>query len=94
MDGMLTLKEVIDYLDIEQSDIEKLVKKGRLNAYKIGGTYLRFKKDQVVQLKAEILNKKSRSRLFLSKARDYWYFNRVYILSAVLLALIFCLFIQ
>ena len=94
MDGMLTLKEVMDYLDLQQVDVEKLVKRRRLNAYKIGGTYLRFKKDQVIDLKTDLKKKSVGHDGFFAKARDYWYFNRIYILSAILLALVFFLFIR
>lgn len=87
MDGMLTLKEVMDFLDLGQSDVEHLVKKGRLSAFKIGGTYLRFRKDQVVEVKAT-LNRRGRAQVYWTKARNYWYFNRIYILSALLLGLV------
>ncbi len=94
MDGMLTLREVIDYLDLEQVEVEKLVKKGKLSAYKIGGAFLRFKKDQVVGIKADLAKKSSRSNTFLVKVMDYWCFNRIYIFSAILLALLFYLVVR
>lgn len=94
MDGMLTLREVMDYLDLEQAGVEKLVKKGRLSAYKVGGAYLRFKKDQVVGIKSDQIKKASRANTFLIKARDYWCFNRVYLFSAVLLTLLVYLFVR
>lgn len=94
MDGMLTLKEVMDFLELGQPEVESLVKKGRLNAFKIGGTYLRFRKDQVVEVKAN-LARRGRARVYWAKASNYWYFNRIYILSAVLLGLvIYCILIQ
>lgn len=94
MDGMLTLREVMDYLDRDQVEIEKLVKKGRLSAFKIGGTYLRFKKDQIIEIKRGLLKKSGQSTPYLAKARDYWYFNRFYILSAILLVLVLYLLVQ
>jgi excisionase family DNA binding protein len=95
MEGMLTLKEVVEYLELEQPEVETLVKKRKLDAYKIGGAFLRFKKDQVVELKAALSKRKtSKSAVFFSKSRDLWYFNRVYILSAILLALVFYLWMK
>ena len=44
-EGMLSLQEVMEYLDLDKAGVESLVKKDKLNAYKIGGVYLRFKKD-------------------------------------------------
>ena len=89
MDGMLSLKEVMDYLELEQIEIEELVRRGRLNAYKIGGVFLRFRKDQIVDFKSA-LRKRSDSPLegFFVKAVNYWSFNRIYILSAILFGLV------
>ena len=50
-DGMLSLNEVMQFLNLDKLGVEDLIKKDKLNAYKIGGTYLRFKKEQVVALK-------------------------------------------
>lgn len=89
MDGMLSLKEVMDYLQLEQTEVEELVRRGRLNAYKIGGVFLRFRKDQIVDFKSA-LRKRSDSPLeaFFVKAVNYWSFNRIYILSAILFGLV------
>ena len=94
MDGMLTLREVMDYLDLEQAKVESLVRKGRLSAYKIGGTYLRFKKDQVIALKVSSRAGFAGPGSVLRKAQDYWYFNRIYILSLVLIILIVFLLVR
>ncbi len=89
MDGMLSLKEVMDYLELEESEVEELVRRGRLNAFKIGGVFLRFRKDQVVDVKSA-LRKRTQSSInaFFVKAADYWSFNRVYILSAFFFGLV------
>jgi len=89
MDGMLSLREVMDYLELEESEVEELVRRGRLNAFKIGGVFLRFRKDQVVDVKSA-LRKRTQSpfNAILVKAGNYWSFNRFYILSAIFLGFV------
>ena len=40
MNNMLTLEEVKAFLELDQTEIEKHLKHGKLRAYKIGGTFL------------------------------------------------------
>lgn len=88
MEGMLTLKEVMEYLERDQHEVEKLVKRGRLDAYKIGGAYLRFKKQQVIYLKQQMRKEHGASSSdLLPRLRDFWVFNRIYILAIMLFAL-------
>lgn len=93
MNNMLTLEEVKNFLELEQQEIEKYVKRGKLRAYKIGGTYLRFRKEEVLNLRAETLPKQTRvsSELsFFSRLGDFWRFNNFYIISLLLvIALVF-----
>ena len=44
---LLTVEEVSQYLNLSEEAIKELVEKGELPAYKIGGSFLRFKKLQV-----------------------------------------------
>ncbi|HNV86215.1 MAG TPA: helix-turn-helix domain-containing protein [Candidatus Omnitrophota bacterium] len=85
---MLTLKEVMKHLELDQSEVERLVKKGRLDAYKIGGAYLRFKKTQVVTLRKQLGTKAGFSPTLFSRIRDFWVFNRVYLFSILLFGLV------
>ena len=89
MDGMLSLKEVMDYLELEESEVEDLVRRGRLNAFKIGGVFLRFRKDQVVDVKSA-LRKRTQSPInaVFVKIANYWSFNRFYILSVIFFGLV------
>lgn len=54
-DKLLTAEEVADLLGISEEEMKKLVKNGDLPAYKIGGRYLRFRKEQVEAMRSEIL---------------------------------------
>ena len=60
-EGMLTLNEVMQYLGLDKKGVESLIKKDKLQAYKIGGTYLRFEKDQVAALQQRIVGNKSQT---------------------------------
>jgi excisionase family DNA binding protein len=49
-----TLEELASYLKVNPDIIVKLVDDGTITAYKVGGEYLRFRKDQVDMAAAEI----------------------------------------
>ncbi|MBP9865077.1 MAG: helix-turn-helix domain-containing protein [Candidatus Omnitrophica bacterium] len=90
MNSMLTLEEVKNFLQVSQDEVEALLKSGRLNAYKIGGSYIRFRKEEVESLRQDRQPAKGRSgkRFFLSRIADIWRFNNFYIVSAVLIGIL------
>ena len=47
---LLTLQEASIVLGISEHELKSLVKKGELPAYKIGGRFLRFRKEQIEAL--------------------------------------------
>jgi len=51
---LLTLKELSEYLNIPEDDIENLVDAGVIPAYRIGGSFLRFRKEQIDAIRNEI----------------------------------------
>lgn len=87
MNNLLTVEEVKNYLEIEQQQLEHYITQGKLQAYKIGGTFLRFRKEDVLNLRFEIQpssgGKKKRPGV-LAKAADFWRFNNFYILSLLI----------
>ncbi|MDP3920971.1 MAG: excisionase family DNA-binding protein [Candidatus Omnitrophota bacterium] len=87
MNNMLTLEEVKSYLAIQNEVVEKYIKSGRLTAYKIGGTYIRFRKEEVLVLRQEASPKKrsSKSQTLFSRIGDFWRFNNFYILSILII---------
>ena len=88
MNSMLTLEEVRNYLEIDQQKVEDLIRRKKLNAYKIGGTYLRFRKEEVLNLRAESPAGKVKPEArpsVLSKISDFWRFNNFYIISILLI---------
>ncbi len=87
MNNMLTVEEVKNYLSIEQQQLEQYISQGKLQAYKIGGTFLRFRKEEVLNLRFQIQpasGKKKSGSGFFSKIADFWRFNNFYILSLLI----------
>lgn len=89
MNNMLTYEEVKNFLEIEQGALEKYLKQGKLKAYKIGGTYVRFRKEEVLNLRYEAAPPKSKLREKTSlwaKIAEFWRFNNFYIVSILIVA--------
>lgn len=51
---LLNIKEVADYLGVSEEEVKRLVDMGEVPAYKIGDSFLRFRKEQIDAVKAEI----------------------------------------
>ncbi|HPM42915.1 MAG TPA: helix-turn-helix domain-containing protein [Candidatus Omnitrophota bacterium] len=51
---LMTIRDVAEYLQISEDEVKRLVDDGEIMAYKIGGTFLRFRKEQIDAVKAEI----------------------------------------
>ncbi len=83
MNNMLTTEEVKNFLQVDQPAFDKFLKEGKLHAYKIGGTYLRFRKEDILNLRARIVPKKFPygKVSLVARAGDFWRFNNFYIIS-------------
>ncbi len=92
MNNMLTVEEVKTFLEIDQPQLEKYLKAGKLHAYKIGGTYLRFRKEDILTLRSEIAPQKRRGSAsgnsFATNVMNFWHFNNFYIIALVIMAVI------
>src|SRR3989338_3937431 len=51
---LLSIKEVAEYLKISEEEVKRLVDQGEIPAYKIGDTFLRFRKEQIDAIRDEI----------------------------------------
>lgn len=51
---LLSIKEVAEYLKVSEEEIKRLVDIGEIPAYKIGGTFLRFRKEHLDAIRSEI----------------------------------------
>ncbi len=90
---LLTVRDVSVILGVFEKDVLDLAEKGIIPAYKIGGLYLRFKKDQVEQYKkahhhAHPGGQEKEERALRDSFYDFFYFNDFYILAAILIILL------
>lgn len=84
MNNLLTLEEVKNFLGINQEQVEKFLEQEKLHAYKIGGTYLRFRKEEILTLHSELLPK-PKGKPFLARVGDFWRFNNFYLITLLIL---------
>ena len=90
---MLTVRDVSIVLGVSEKDVLDLTEKGTIPGYKVGGVYLRFKKEQVDQykknqglLKPQELKEKAEG--LGSRVGDFFYFNDFYIFALILAAIL------
>ncbi len=93
---LLTEEEVRHYLDVSHEELQGLVKRGRLTAFRLGGTYTRFRKEEVLAIKSgrKFVAPEEIGRSQLDRFRDFWKFYSFYILATVLIFLLVIFFIQ
>ena len=51
---LLTIGEVAQYLKMPEEEVKRLVDVGEIPAYRIGGSFLRFRKEQIDAIRSEI----------------------------------------
>lgn len=94
---LLTIRDVSSILGISEKEVIERSEKGEIPAYKVGGVYLRFKKDQVERLTHASRRKEARARSGYSTGewlRDFFYFYDFYILSAILIVVLLVIITQ
>ena len=89
---LLTVREVAVTLGISEREVMNLAETGAIPAYKVGGVYLRFKKEQVLDYyKAKQLptpkHPASSSNSLQDKISDFLYFNDFYIIATIITAI-------
>ncbi len=90
---LLTVRDVSSVLGISEKEVLDLAEKGALPAYKVGGVYLRFKKEQVLEFKKStgaVSLKHNVVQEYSVKDRisDFFYFNDFYIFAALIIFLL------
>jgi excisionase family DNA binding protein len=88
---LLTIREVANYFNITEKDVVDLAESGVIPAYKVGGLYLRFKKEQLEQARTKIKPNQALVSIegtVFEKVVDYIYHHDFYLVS---LAVIFFL---
>jgi len=85
---LLTVREVAHILRLTEKDVMDLAEDGLIPAYKVGGVYLRFKREQVEEYRRKFLSKVAPAQPVAWKDRifDFFYFNDFYIVSLSLIA--------
>ncbi len=53
---LLTIAEVAEYLKVSEEEVKRLVDIGEIPAYRIGDTFLRFRKEQVDAVREEVID--------------------------------------
>ncbi|MFA6350096.1 MAG: helix-turn-helix domain-containing protein [Candidatus Omnitrophota bacterium] len=96
---LLTIRDVAVALGVSEKEVIDLAESGKIPAYKIGGIYLRFKKEQIDELRKSLTSLKQRQPvdskyIFKDKLNDFVYFNDFYILCAVLIALLLTIILK
>lgn len=90
---MLTVRDVSIILGVSEKNVLDLAENGTIPGYKVGGVYLRFKKDQVEQYKKKQNHLKPKAAKeesggLGSRVQDFFYFNDFYIFSLILIILL------
>ncbi len=88
---LLTIREAAGYLNITEKEVVDFAEKGVIPAYKVGGVYLRFKKEQLDDVRHRI--KPNQSLISIEgtpaeRVRDFVYHNDFYIFSLFVIFLL------
>lgn len=89
----LNIKEAASILDSSEEEIRELIDKKELKVYKIAGQIIRFKEEDLINLKSKLKSSKvfkeeESEYTFTEKLVDFLYFNDFYILAVLLIFLI------
>ena len=92
---LLTVRDTSLILGLSEKEVMDLAEGGRIPAYKLGGVYLRFKRQDIEEFRKStkspisktVASEKSAPST-RDKISDFFYFNDFYILSVLIIALI------
>jgi excisionase family DNA binding protein len=88
---LLTIREVANILNLTEKEVVDLAQSGEIPAYKVGGVYLRFKKEQLDHVRHKIKPNQSLVSIegtAFERAKDFIYHNDFYIASLVIIFLL------
>lgn len=95
---LLTIRDVSSILGISEKEVIERSERGEIPAYKVGGVYLRFQKDQVERLthvsRRQKADAHSSGYSAGERLRDFFYFYDFYILSAILIVVLLVIITQ
>jgi len=86
----ITYKEAADYIGLQEDELQKIVDRGKLPSYNIGGVYTRFKVDDLdfYRKKGPKKFRQKHSSNIADKIKDFFYFNDFYIFSGIAIVVI------
>lgn len=73
---LITIKEVSEILNISEDKIKEFTEKGQIPAYKIGGIYLRFKREEIEKLRNKFSPEGEKNETSDLKVKDSWTFSQ------------------
>lgn len=91
---LLTIRDVSLILGISEKEVIDLAESGKIPAYKVGGVYLRFKREQIEAFRKKLKpveqkrTEVSQRPSLTERLSDFFYFNDFYILSVLIILLI------
>lgn len=91
---LLTVRDVSLVLGVSEKEVMDLAESGKIPAYKVGGVYLRFQRQQVEAFRKAAKPSLARDDItpqkysLMDRVGDFFYFNDFYILSGILILLI------
>lgn len=95
-EGLITEEEVKSYLKIDSPEVEQLIRKGKLTAYRVGGAFVRYRKEEVIALKSgrKFTLPDQFERNWFDKTKDFFNFYGIYIILSVLVLLLISYFLK
>lgn len=95
-EGLITEEEVKSYLKVDSPELDQLIRRGKLTAYRVGGSFVRYRKDEVIAIRS---GRKFRlpdqfERSWFDKLRDYLNFYGIYVVLTILIVALTVYFVQ
>jgi excisionase family DNA binding protein len=96
---LLNVRDVSIILGISEKEVLDLAESGAIPAYKIGGVYLRFKKEQIQEYKKSFKSVSPKGHTLAGyplkdRLSDFFYFNDFYILTILIIILLFVIILR
>lgn len=85
---LLTIRDAASYLNVTEKEVIELAEDGSIPAYKVGGVFLRFKKEQLDLIKHKIKPNQSLISIegtLFERVKDFIYHNDFYLLSLIII---------
>lgn len=96
---LLTIREAASILNLNEKEVVELAEQGKIPAYKVGGIYLRFQREQIEQYKEKAKPAKDKPVIKngytpSERIRDFFYFYDFYLISGILLVILLTIIVK